>query len=301
MPPATALRSTLSDEQLQKLVAQVKEVDSIELKLTVPEPAQMSTARALDMDPLQAQLRQVFFLETPDLALDKHGLVVRARRSQKKGDDSVVKLRPVVPSELPRPIRRSPSFGIELDASPEGYVVSGSMKGVPSEGDVRKAFVAGLPNRKLFSKEQQSLFAEHAPDGIGLDDLVMLGPLLVLKLKYAPVDFDRKLVAELWLYPDGSRILELSTKCAPSEAFQVAAETRSYLASRGVDLSTAQQTKTRTALEFFASQMANGGAAAPKTTRKPRASTKTRQSRTTKTRQSSTRRGTRSKTKASRP
>jgi len=218
---------------------------------------------------------------------------VRARRSQKKGDDSVVKLRPVVPSELPRPIRRSPSFGVELDASPEGYVVSGSMKGVPSEGDVRKAFVAGLPNRKLFSKEQQSLFAEHAPDGIGLDDLVMLGPLLVLKLKYTPADFDRKLVAELWLYPDGSRILELSTKCAPAEAFQVAAETRSYLASRGVDLSTEQQTKTRTALEFFAQQIANGGAKVPKTTRKPRASTKTRQS--------STRRGTRSKTKASRP
>src|SRR5215217_1335907 len=293
MPPATALRSALSDQQLQQLVAQVKEVDSIELKLTVPEPAQMSTARALDMDPLQAQMRQVFFLETPDLALDKAGLVVRARRSQKKGDDSVVKLRPVVPSELPKAIRRSPSFGVELDASPEGYVVSGSMKGVPSDGDVRKAFVAGFPVRKLFSKEQQALFAEHAPKGVGLDDLTMLGPLLVLKLKYAPVDFDRKLVAELWLYPDGSRILELSTKCAPAEAFQVAAETRSYLASRGVDLSTEQQTKTRTALEFFAQQIANGGAKVPKTTRKPRASTKTRQS--------STRRGTRSKTKASRP
>ena len=300
MPPATALRSTLSDDQLQQLVAQVKEVDSVELKLTVPEPAQMSTARALDMDPLQAQMRQVFFLETPDLALDKAGLVVRARRSQKKGDDSVVKLRPVVPSELPKAIRRSPSFGVELDASPEGYVVSGSMKGVPSDGDVRKAFVAGFPVRKLFSKEQQALFAEHAPKGVGLDDLTMLGPLLVLKLKYAPVDFDRKLVAELWLYPDGSRILELSTKCAPSEAFQVAAETRSYLASRGVDLATEQQTKTRTALEFFAKQMANGSGAGAQATRKPRAASKTRQS-PSKTRQSSTRRGTRSKTSTSRP
>jgi hypothetical protein len=319
MPPATALRSTFSDEQLQQLVGQVKEVDTIELKLTVPEPTQIATARALDMDPLQAQMRQVFFLETPDLALDKAGLVVRARRSQKKGDDSVVKLRPVVPAELPKPIRRSPSFGVELDASPEGYVVSGSMKGVPAAGDVRKAFVAGLPLRKLFSKEQQALFSDHAPKGVGLDDLVMLGPLLVLKLKWAPDDFDRKLVAELWLYPDGSRILELSTKCAPSEAFDVAAETRAYLSSRGVDLATPQQTKTRTALEFFASQIANGGTTVAKTARKPRASTKTRQSSTSKTRQSSaakkvatgsasakarqssTRRGTRSKTSASRP
>ena len=55
----------------------------------------------------------------------------------------------------------------------------------------------------------------------------------------------------MWLYPDGSRILELSTKCAPDEAFEIAAETRAYLTSRGVDLGGEQQTKTRTALEFF--------------------------------------------------
>ena len=58
----------------------------------------------------------------------------------------------------------------------------------------------------------------------------------------------------MWLYPDGSRILELSTKCAPGEAFEVAAETRAFLASKGVDLDTEQQTKTRTALEFFSQQ-----------------------------------------------
>ena len=254
MASATALRSTLSDKELQQLVAQIKDVDSVELKLTVPEPAQLSTARALGMDPLQAEMRQVFFFDTPDLALDQQGLVVRARRSQKKGDDSVVKLRPVVPSELPRAVRRSPSFGVELDASPQGYVCSGSMKGTPAVGDVRKAATGGLAYRKLFSKEQQALFAANAPEGIALNDLTILGPLLVLKLKYSPADFGRKMVAEMWLYPDGSRILELSTKCEPGEAFQVAAETRSYLTSRGVDLASEQQTKTRSALEFFAEQ-----------------------------------------------
>ena len=86
-------------DELQKLVSLIKDVDSIELKLTVPEPSQLTTVRALGLDPLQAQIRQVFFLETPDLALDGQGLVVRVRRSQKKGDDTVVKLRPVVPSE----------------------------------------------------------------------------------------------------------------------------------------------------------------------------------------------------------
>ena len=56
---------------------------------------------------------------------------------------------------------------------------------------------------------------------------------------------------KLWFYPDGSRILELSTKCAPGECFQVTAETRSFLAEKGVDLYGEQQTKTKTALEYF--------------------------------------------------
>jgi hypothetical protein len=81
--------------------------------------------------------------------------------------------------------------------------------------------------------------------------------VLVLKLKFSPKGYERRLVAELWLYPDGSRILELSTKCKPGEAFQVAAETRAFLAERGVELFGEQQTKTRTALEFFAGQLSD--------------------------------------------
>src|SRR5204862_5962863 len=122
----------------EELVGLIKQCDSVELKLTVPEPAQLTTARALGLDPLQAEIRQVFFFETPDLALDGHGVVVRARRSQKKGDDTVVKLRPVEPSKVPQALRRSPSFGIELDASPAGYVCSGSLKGTPSAAEVRQ-------------------------------------------------------------------------------------------------------------------------------------------------------------------
>jgi hypothetical protein len=65
------------------------------------------------------------------------------------------------------------------------------------------------------------------------------------------------LVVELWLYPDGSRILELSTKCAPAETFQVAAETRAFLSDRNIDLTGTQQTKTAAALKFFASELAS--------------------------------------------
>jgi hypothetical protein len=78
----------------------------------------------------------------------------------------------------------------------------------------------------------------------------------VLKLKFPAAELGRKLVAEMWLYPDDSRILELSTKCLPHEAFDTAATTRVYLTERGVDVSGEQQTKTRRALEFFSRRMA---------------------------------------------
>ena len=81
----------------------------------------------------------------------------------------------------------------------------------------------------------------------------------MLKLQLVPKELGRKLVAELWLYPDGSRILELSTKCAPAEAFQVAAEARAFLTERGIDLSGEQETKTRKALDFFAKPLRAAG------------------------------------------
>jgi hypothetical protein len=259
MASATPARPVLSDEDFKQLAALMKDADSVELKLTVPEHDQRSTIARLGMDPLDAQIRQVYFFDTPDLALDKHGVVVRARRIQKKGDDSVVKLRPVVPSELPAKVRRSPGFGVEVDAMPGGFVCSGSLKQTLDKASVKNVVRGGRPMRKLFSKEQRAFLAAHAPSGVELDDLSILGPIFVLKLKYSPEGFARKLVAELWLYPDDSRILELSTKCAPTEAFQVAAESRAFLTERGVNLAGEQQTKTRTALEFFSGHLEEAG------------------------------------------
>ena len=252
---ATKAPGALSDEQVVEALALMKGADSVELKLTVPADSQRTAVQALDIDPLDAQIRQVFFFDTPDLALNESGVVVRARRVQRKGDDTVVKLRPVVPAELPGRVRRSDAFGVEVDAMPGGFVCSGSMKGTLGGDAVRKAVTGERPFRKLFSKEQRAFFAEHAPEGIALDDLSVLGPIFVLKLKYVPKGHARPLVAEMWLYPDNSRLLELSTKCAPAEAFQVAAETRAFLAERGIDVGGEQQTKTRKALDFFSERM----------------------------------------------
>src|ERR1044072_5134806 len=105
---------TLSPEQLAEVLEVIKRVDSVELKLSVPDGDRRSVVAALDLDPLEAQIRQVAFFATPDLAND----VFHGRQAQ----------------------------------------------------------------RKLFTKDQRAFFAQHAPDGVELDDLVMLGPINLLKL-----------------------------------------------------------------------------------------------------------------------
>jgi hypothetical protein len=253
---ATATRSTrLSDQQVGEDLGLVKGADSVELKLTVPESSQRSTVAALELDPLDAQIRQVYFFDTPRLALNKAGVVVRARRVQGKGNDSVVKLRPVVPDALPQKLRRSPNLVVEVDAMPGGFVCSAALKQKLAPTDVRAVISGAKPFRKLFSKEQREFFSANAPKGVELEELSVLGPIFVLKLKWSAPDFGRPLVAELWLYPDGSRILELSTKCSTTEPMQVAAEARAFLANKGVDLAGDQQTKTKTALEFFSKEL----------------------------------------------
>jgi hypothetical protein len=249
---------TLTTEQLARVLRMLKRVDSVELKLSVPDADRRSAVASLGMDPLEAQIRQVVFFDTPDLLLDRHGVVVRARRVQRKPGDSIVKLRPLDPEQVSDSARMSPAFGTEIDAMPGGFVCSGTMKAVVDDLAVKDVAAGRRSPRKLFTKEQREFFAAHAPDGVALEDLSVLGPINVLKLKFTPGDFGRRMVAELWFYPDATRILELSTKCHPTEAFEVAAAARVFLTEHGIDLLAEQQTKTRTALDFYASELGEG-------------------------------------------
>jgi hypothetical protein len=248
--------SALSSEQLAELFRLIQGADSVELKVSVPEADRRSAVAALEMDPLESQMRQVVFFDTPDLVLNQHGVVMRARRIQRKAGDSVVKLRPLPPEQIPAALRETDGFGVEVDAMPGGFVCSGRLKVTVDDSAIKDVLARRVPVGTLFTKEQRELYSTHAPAGVELDDLAVLGPINVHKLKFEPTDYGRRLVAELWTYPDGSRILELSTKCETDEAFEVAAETRVYLSSHGIDLTAEQQTKTKTALEFFANELA---------------------------------------------
>ena len=254
-----------SDLELVGLLAAMKASDTVELKMTVANDEHQATVGSLPIDPVEAQPRQVFFFDTPDLQLNQAGVVVRARRIQGGRGDTVVKLRPVVPETLPEELRKSPAFNVEVDVLPGNHgICSASLKGRVTGAEIRDSVHGDIPLRKLFTKDQKAFYKDHAPADLELDALSVLGPTFVMKSVFTPAELGRRVVAELWLYPDGTRILELSTKCLPTEAFQVAVEARAYLASKGITVEIgAQQTKTKTALEFFSAHLLTSGVADP--------------------------------------
>jgi hypothetical protein len=256
-PAQPALAKPLTREQLVEMFRLVKGATSVELKLSVPVGVGNATVKSIGLDPVEAQPRQAFFFDTRDLALNKAGVVVRARRIQGGDGDTVVKLRPVDPFTIDPDLRRSAAFKLEVDAMPGGFVCSASFKGVCTGQEVLDVASGEMPLSKLFSREQRAFYDAHAPAGLTMDQLILLGPTFLLKAKHQPKakDFDRPIVVEVWIYPDGSIVMEVSTKCLPKEAFQVAADFRAYLDRRGIVLGADQSAKTKTALEFFSARL----------------------------------------------
>jgi hypothetical protein len=194
----------------------------------------------------------VYFFDTADQALNRAGLIVRARRIQGGIADTVIKLRPVDPAAIDAELKRSSAFKVELDAMPDGtFMCSASYKGDATGQEVLDVTEGRVPLRSLFSKEQRAFYDAHAPAGLDMKALRVQGPILVLRAKHRPKEFKRGMTVELWLWKDGKHILELSTKTLPAEAFQAGLEFRGYLEEHGVDLGTKQETKTRTAMEKF--------------------------------------------------
>jgi hypothetical protein len=242
--------ATLSRDQLVDMMAEMADVQSVELKMNVAADQRMALS-GLDFDPLAGRIRQVFFFDTPDLTLFRHGLVVRARRTQKRDDDTVVKIRPVTPSDLPPDIRSSKDLKIEMDMTRGAYVVSASLKGQRSAGAVQMALRGERELARLFTKQQRAFFADHVPHGVGWSDLIPLGPIIVLLVKFVPPGFSRKTTIEQWHYPGEVPLVEISTKATPQNAFQVLSESVELLGSLGLSATGRQEPKTRKALEFF--------------------------------------------------
>ena len=228
-------------DPVRSLAGQASEV---ELKVVVPEHGE----RSLGIDTGRGPSRRVYYLDTPDLALYRNDLIVRFRDRRRRRDDAVIKLRPFDPGRVPGWLRDADRFHLEIDALPGHAVCSGALKRRLGRNDVSRTLRAGRPLTGLLSARQRRLFARYAPSGVGLDDLVVYGPIDVRRLNVELRGLRGGLVAERWRYPDGSDLLELSTKCPVDEAATTARRMSRTLRAYGVVPADLQRTKTEMAL-----------------------------------------------------
>ena len=102
---------------------------------------------------------------------------MRARRVAEQGrrlgrEAPAGRARRAVPSDL----RQSPGFGVEVDAMPGGFVCSGSLKAL-LDGATSSEPCAGSGRSASCSRRSSARSSRRTrPEGLELDDLVVLGP-----------------------------------------------------------------------------------------------------------------------------
>jgi hypothetical protein len=237
----------LTEHALRELLARAHGIDTIRVRIAVPEEKRFTTAASLGVDPLNAPAGEAWFFDTPDLALHHSGVMLQARRIADQRPSLSVTVRPVVPHELAPEVCLSQRFRLDVEALPGFYVCSGTLRGTPDARALDAAINGRRPLARVLSGKQRALLAERAP-AFDPADLRALGPLDLLRLKVKPDHAPRRLGIEVWTYPDRSRVILVSTRAKRGSALATAAELRSYLVDRGIGLSAVQQTKVRAAL-----------------------------------------------------
>ena len=227
--------------RLHDLLPVLIRAPSVRLRFTVPDAGRRLAADALGLDVLKARVQEISFLDTPTLYLSSRGVLLRARRRTGGGVDSSVSCSHLGPGGVPAGIRADPGFRTDVTVLPEGFVCSVSVRAPVDGSRVRAARQGHASARKLFSESQLAFYDTICPGGPPMKELALLGSVHVLRQKVRLPELDRRLVAEHWFLPDGGRMLELSTRCTPVDAFTVAVAVKECLAGRGLELVADQQ------------------------------------------------------------
>jgi hypothetical protein len=226
-------------------------IGAIEIKITARAADEDAVRKALETADVEAERREIWFYDTPDLALFDRGLVLRARLVHGGADDSTVKLRPVDPTTIEDAWKSTRGFEIELDAVGEEAICSAKLSVDQDRGEIAAVAAGSRPIRSLFTKSQERLVEQHWPDAFDWDSLTAFGPVAVRKWEFTPKDFDYEVTVEEWVLPDESDLVEISFKTTPVDAATASEAFVEGLRRRGLDTEGDQQTKTRSALRYF--------------------------------------------------
>lgn len=186
-----------------------------ELTLSVPAAGRPRVLAALGAHPLDAEVRQVAFVDRPDLPLLRRGLLVQLERTRRRGTSVVVTRR------VDGPVPGAASASVRV----AGHV---------ADRDALRLLSGSGVLADLLTAGQRALVEETLPDRAGLEGLVALGPVHVLRRTYVAPRCRPPLTARLWFIPARGLAMDLIATCPASQAARVTGEVTRFLDRVGV-------------------------------------------------------------------
>src|SRR5262249_11923266 len=109
MPKRTVLPKPV--RRARKRVAAA--MDAAEIKVTIRPDQELRALRALELNEDTAEVRVLYFYDTPHLELFNAGVILRARLVKGDQDDSTVKFRPVEAGKISTEWKSLDGFKLE--------------------------------------------------------------------------------------------------------------------------------------------------------------------------------------------
>ncbi len=230
-------------------------LEAVEIKCTIRPDQELRAERAMNVDEDTADVRLIYFYDTPNLDLFNAGVVLRARLVKGDADDSTVKFRPVEPGSVSGDWQPLDGFKLEADWVGDRVISSASLTELQKRDEIDLVAKGNRAIGKLFSADQERFLNAFYNGSVGFADLRVMGPIRVLRWKPRHETFPYELTVEEWRLPNGDELVEVSIKVSPQEARRAREEFETHLRNLGLDPEGAQETKTRTALEYFANTL----------------------------------------------
>lgn len=227
-------------------------MDAVEIKVTIRPDQELRAERAMQVDEDTADIRLIYFYDTPNLDLFEAGIALRARLIKGDDDNSTVKFRSSSQRVIAPEWYRHEGFKLEADMVGERVVYSASLTCLQQRNEIDEVAEGARPICKLYSNDQERFLKAFYDGPVGFDQLCVMGPIRVLRWKLEHKGFPHELTVEEWRLPDGDDLVEVSIKTPPEDARGAQQAFDDHLRSLGLDPQGAQETKTRTALEYFA-------------------------------------------------
>ncbi len=192
-------------------------MDTVEIKVTVRPDQELRAERAMELNEDTADVRVIYFYDTPHLDLFNAGAVLRSRLVKGDDDDSTVKFRPVDASKISKEWKQLKGFKLEADCVGDRVVCSASLSALQHRDEIDHVAKGKRAIDKLFSKDQERFLGEFYEGPVDFAKLRVMGPIRVLRWKLTHEGFPHELTLEEWRLPDGDDLVEVSIKTSPEQ------------------------------------------------------------------------------------